>query len=40
YLSNYLGWRRLIEREHNAPQPRAILLAALGMKYDQQLTVT
>lgn len=40
YLANYLGWRRLIERSHNAPQPRTILLAALGMNHDQQLTVT
>ena len=22
YLANYLGWRRLIERSHNVPQPR------------------
>jgi len=40
YLANYLGWRRLIERSHNAPQPRTVLLAALGMNHDQQLTVT
>ena len=40
YLANYLGWRRLIERTHNAPQPRTVLLAALGMNHDQQLTVT
>lgn len=40
YLANYLGWRRLIERSHNAPQPRTVLLAAMGMNHDQQLTVT
>lgn len=31
YLPNYLGWRRLIERSHNAPSARHVLLAALGM---------
>lgn len=40
HLANYLGWRRLIERSHNAPLPRDILLAALGMGQAQQLTVT
>lgn len=40
HLPNYLGWRRLIERAHNAPPPGAVLLAALGMNQDQQLTVT
>lgn len=40
HLANYLGWRRLIERTHNAPSPRNILLAALGMNPLQQLTVT
>ena len=39
YLGNYLGWRRLIERHHNAPSPKDILLAALGI-CSQQLTVT
>ena len=40
YLANYLGWRRLIERTRDNPSPNAILLAALGMKIDQQVTVT
>lgn len=40
HLANYLGWRRLIERTHNAPSPRDVLLAALGMSPLQQLTVT
>jgi transposase-like protein len=40
YLANYLGWRRLIERSHNAPSARCVLLAALGMNPLQQLTVT
>ena len=40
HLANYWGWRRLIERTHNAPSPRNILLAALGMNPLQQLTVT
>lgn len=40
YLSRYLGWRRLIERTHGSPSPRAVMLAALGMIPVQQLTVT
>lgn len=40
HLANYLGWRRLIERWGNAPKPRAVLLAALGISQAQQLTVT
>jgi len=40
HLANYLGWRRLIERWGNAPKPRPVLLAALGIGQDQQLTVT
>lgn len=40
HLPNYLGWRRLIERAHDAPPPSAVLLAALGMKQNQQVTVT
>ena len=40
HLANYLGWRRLIERCNNAPQPSNVLLAAMGMKLDQQLKVT
>lgn len=40
YLANYLGWRRLIDRAHDSPSPRAFMLAALGMGGDQQLTVT
>jgi len=40
HLAHYLGWRRLIERCNNAPQPRNVLLAALGMGQGQQLTVT
>lgn len=30
YLPNYLGWRRLIERNHNRPAPIDLLKAALG----------
>jgi len=40
HLAHYLGWRRLIERWGNAPEPSAILLAALGVGQDQQLRVT
>ena len=40
HLANYLGWRRLIERCNNAPQPRNVLLAALGINQAQQLRVT
>ena len=40
YLANYLGWRRLIDRAHGALSPRAVMLAALGMNGDQQLTMT
>ena len=40
HLAHYLGWRRLIERCNNAPQPRNVLLAALGVGQVQQLTVT
>jgi len=40
HLANYLGWRRLIERTHNAPSARDVLLAALGMNPLQQSTVT
>lgn len=40
YLANYLGWRRLIDRAHGALSPRAVMLAALGMMGDQQLTMT
>jgi len=32
YLANYLGWRRLIDRAHGSLSPRAVMLAALGMK--------
>lgn len=40
YLANYLGWRRLIEREHGTPSPSSVLRAALGMSTLQQVTVT
>ena len=40
YLANYLGWRRLIDRAHDALSPRAVMFAALGMSGVQQLTVT
>lgn len=40
YLENYLGWCRLIGRAHNVPQPRTVLLAALGVNHDQPFTVT
>lgn len=40
YLANYLGWRRLLERLHDAPTPQAVLLAALGVSSLQQLKVT
>ena len=30
YLPNYLGWRRLIERNDNRPAPRDVMKAALG----------
>lgn len=31
HLANYPGWRRVIERCNNAPQPSNVLLAALGI---------
>lgn len=39
HLSHYLGWRRLIERYHNAPSSQNVLAAALGLQI-QQLTMT
>jgi len=34
YLPNYLGWRRMIERDAAlSPSPQTILAAALGMQY-------
>jgi transposase-like protein len=39
YLKNYLGWRRLIERESRSPAPKRIIWSALGMR-EQQLMVT
>ena len=34
YLPNYLGWRRMIERNQAlSPSPQAILAAALGMRH-------
>lgn len=40
YLTTYLGWRRMIEREHDSLSARAILSAALGIRSNQQLIVT
>ena len=40
YLPSYLGWRRLIDRNHNALSSATFLSAALGINPSQQLTVT
>lgn len=40
YLANYLGWRRLIERFNNHPEPLEVLRASLGSGDVQHLTVT
>jgi transposase-like protein len=40
YLSNYLGWRRLIDCSHNKLSPATLLAAALGTNGAQQLMVT
>lgn len=40
HLANYLGWRRLIERAHDALSSSMVLLAALGRNPVQQLTMT
>src|SRR5487761_2739089 len=31
YLANYLGWRRLIDRNHGSLSPTNVILAALGV---------
>ena len=40
YLSNYLGWRRLIDRSHSKLSAATLLVAALGTNGVQQLMVT
>jgi len=40
YLSNYLGWRRLVDRRNTALSSTAFLSAVLGINYVQQITVT
>ncbi|MDP3331599.1 MAG: IS1595 family transposase, partial [Methylococcaceae bacterium] len=40
YLSNYLGWRRLVDRRNTALSSTAFLSAVLGINYVQQVTVT
>ena len=40
YLPNYLGWRRLIDRNRGALSASTVLRAALGMYVVQQTTVT
>ena len=40
YLANYLGWRRMIDQARGPLLPRAVILAALGVKPNQQLRVT
>ncbi len=40
YLPNYLGWRRLIDRNRGALSPSTVLRAALGMYAVQQTTGT
>jgi len=40
YLPSYLGWRRLIDRSHNALSSATFLSAAQGINPAQQLTVT
>ncbi|NNM82713.1 MAG: IS1595 family transposase, partial [Burkholderiales bacterium] len=40
FLANYLGWRRLIDRNRGALSPSTVLRAALGMYAVQQTTVT
>lgn len=40
HLANYLGWRRYLDRSNRATSPAAFLLASLGIKSTQQLTMT
>lgn len=40
YLSNYLGWRRLIDHSKSTLTPITFLSATLGINYIQQLRVT
>ena len=40
YLSNYLGWRRLLDHFRGTVDPKVLLRAALGITYLQQSTVT
>ncbi len=40
YLPNYLGWRRMLDRDNASLTPRSVLLAALGLSGDQQLITT
>ncbi len=40
HLANYLGWRRYLDRANRSTSPAAFLSAALGMKSNQQLTMT
>ena len=40
YLSNYLGWRRLLDHFRSTVDPKVLLRAALGITYLQQAMVT
>ena len=40
YLSNYLGWRRLLDHFRGTVDPKVLLRAALGITYLQQSTMT
>jgi transposase-like protein len=40
HLTNYLGWRRYLDRNHSSACPSAFLAASLGIKSSQQLTMT
>jgi len=37
YLHNYLGWRRMLERENKELSPHSILFAALGIEDQRQI---
>jgi transposase-like protein len=40
HLGNYLGWRRYLDRSNRLTSPAAFLSASLGIKSNQQLTMT
>lgn len=40
HLTNYLGWRRYLDKSNRSTTPAAFLSAALGLKSNQHLTMT